>query len=520
MNEGAAMRRDDDYPNDAERAADPLAGFKWARQHSAKVETPERPANDQDATGRAGGRNEAGGADGPAGAENATGEAGAGAHHTSEPEGKGHGEGRSDEGLSPDLAEALARLAKLDPLEYDRVRKAEAERLGVREKTLDASVRFAQKSEADDDLPGRRLDLPDVEPWPAAVDGAAVLAETAAAIARHVALPPGAADALALYVAYTHGFEAFYFAPRLAITSPEKRCGKSTLLRVVGFLVARPLPAANITAAAVFRSIEVARPTLLIDEADTFLAEKEELRGVLNAGHARDGCVIRTVGDDHEVRMFAVWAPVAVAMIGKLPDTLADRSISIAMRRRLPDETVERLPRRDPRGAFEPLRRKLRRFMLDAADALATAEPALPAHLNDRAADNWGPLFAVAHAAGGDWPERAGAACTKLTNGVGEADDDDTGRARLWQDIRAAFGDLDKMTSKELCEALAADETSPWAAWGRQEKPITQNQLARFLRPYEITPGTIKLASGKTAKGYHRHALDDAFVRYATKPPS
>src|SRR5262249_61522438 len=99
------------------------------------------------------------------------------------------------------------------------------------------------------------------------------------------------------------------------------------------------------------------RPCLLVDEADSFLRDNEEIRGVVNSGHARDGAVIRNVGDDHEPREFSTWAPVAIACIGKLPGTIEDRSIVVPMRRRRPAERIDRL-RLDRLDAFLPLARK------------------------------------------------------------------------------------------------------------------------------------------------------------------
>src|SRR5262249_30551145 len=116
--------------------------------------------------------------------------------------------------------------------------------------------------------------------------------------------------------------------------------------------------------AAIFRIVEQARPTLLIDEADTFLKENDELRGILNTGHRRGGQVLRTVGDDHEPRQFSTWAPAAIAMIGRLPDTLNDRSVIINLRRRKPTEMVKSF-RRDRADHLHVLARKMARFAQD-----------------------------------------------------------------------------------------------------------------------------------------------------------
>src|SRR5262249_56535922 len=117
----------------------------------------------------------------------------------------------------------------------------------------------------------------------------------AANIRRHVVMPDHATDTAALWVVHTYLLDCFCISPRLAITSPEKGCGKTTLLDVLSCVVMRPLATANATASAIFRVVETQRPTLLIDEADTFLSESEELRGILNSGHRQGGSVIPTV---------------------------------------------------------------------------------------------------------------------------------------------------------------------------------------------------------------------------------
>ena len=118
-------------------------------------------------------------------------------------------------------------------------------------------------------------------------------------------------------------------SPRLGITSPTPGCGKTTLLDWLAGVTPRSLEAVNVSPAAVYRVIEMARPTLLIDEADSFLRDNEELRGVLNSGHRRGGHVIRTVGEDFEPRAFSTFSPCAIALIGRLPPRCTTaRSIS------------------------------------------------------------------------------------------------------------------------------------------------------------------------------------------------
>ena len=171
-----------------------------------------------------------------------------------------------------------------------------------------------------------------IEPWPDPINGADLLDEICNAVKRYLVLPEGSAETIALWVVHTHAFQCFEHTPRLAITSPEKGCGKTKTLDILEslFHVHWQL---RTTSAAIFRTIEKAVPTLLVDEADTFLKDNNELRGILNDGHKRGGQTIRPVGENHEPRQFSTLGPAAIAMIGRLPDTLEDRSVSIALRR-------------------------------------------------------------------------------------------------------------------------------------------------------------------------------------------
>jgi putative DNA primase/helicase len=416
--------------------------------------------------------------------------------------------------------ETFARLAKLPLAEYERARGAEAKRMGCRTTILDRLV-GAARGDGDGGAPkqGRALTLPAPEQWPESVDGAVLLDRLAAYFARHVFLPPGAADAMAAWAVHTHCFAMFRHSPRLAFTSPEKRCGKTTALDTTALVCCKPLPTANVTAAAVFRTIEAAGPTLLIDEADTFLRDNEDLRGVLNAGHKAGGQVIRCVGDDAEPRAFAVFGPAAIAAIGRLPGTIADRAIEVRMKRATRAERPEPL-RTAAEAEGAELARRCARWAADNTGRLRDADPALPAGLFNRAADNWRPLFAIARAAAGGWPERLAKAAAALAPDDADAE----GRGvRLLADIKTIFDkreadrqEADKLASADLCDALAADATGQWADY-KHGKPIGQAQLASVLKPFGIIPGTVRIGKA-TPKGYERTAFAEAWSRYLPAP--
>jgi putative DNA primase/helicase len=409
-----------------------------------------------------------------------------------------------------EVSVAIEHLAALSPFEYDRCRETEAKRLGVRVSTLDDEVKRRRPRIETNAGAGSSVLFDTPEPWPQPIDGAALLDAIAEALIRHAVLPAHADTAIALWIMLTYTHAAASVCPILALTSPEKRCGKTTVLSLLRRLCHRPLAAANITAATLFRAVEQWQPCLLIDEADTFLRQSDELRGVLNSGHTRDTAyVIRTVGEDHEPRRFATWSPKTIACIGEARDTIMDRSIVISMRRKLPSETVTRLRYSD---RYTDLVSQSLRWAADHIDALHAAEPDLPGGLHDRAADNWTPLLAIADTAGGHWPQRAREAARILSGG--EAVEDTSTRVQLLADIRAVFETrgADRIRSTDLVDALIDMEDRPWPEW-RQGKPLTPAQLAQLLRPFGIVRGT-RRAGGDTFKGYCLRQFDDAFGCY------
>ena len=407
----------------------------------------------------------------------------------------------------------IKELAGLDPIEYDRRRQQEAERLNVRVATLDSEVAKLRPNGDNDTAAGFAVVFKEIEPWPEPVDGAGLLDNLVAAVQRFVALPDGAAEAVALWVLHAHCHDAAAISPILALTSPEKRCGKTTALRVMAALAPRPLHTANITVAPLFRSIEKWRPTLFVDEADTFLRDDDMLIGVLNSGHCRETAqLIRSVGEDHEPRAFRTWAPKVVALIGRLPATLEDRSILVQMRRRRPDETVERFRLAQNDAGLLYLARRCARWTADNIVSLGNDQTNIPGGLHDRAGDNWEPLIGIADRAGGRWPEAARRVALSLS--AGELDEGSY-KTILLGDIRDIFirHGADRLTSTELCENLAAMEERMWPEW-RKGKPITTRQLASMLKGFKVAPSTIRLPAGGTIKGYLLSAFNDPFARY------
>jgi len=375
-----------------------------------------------------------------------------------------------------------------------------------------------------DDFIGERGDEAMLQILEGAESGSAILNDVALFIRRFVILSSAQVTAVTLWCAHTYAYLIAIWTAYLAITSAEKRCAKSRLLETVGYLVSSPWATADITAAALFRGIEKKRPTLLLDEQDA--AKKgdkekfENLRAVLNAGAHYKGRVTRCVGkgSEQDVKDFTAFCPKAIAGIGWLADTVADRSIPIRMKRKLVSEKVERLHERTVEPIAAPLRKRLSDWIRQQLPALKDAEPDIPEQLNDRQQDGAECLLAIADAAGGDWPEKARKALIELY--TGDASEDQSLPTLLLADIRDIFDRLQSamaLSSAELIEELKKIEHGIWAEY-HQEKPIGTRALSKLLGGFGIGPQGVRRGE-KTPKGYRKESFIEAWERYVPLSP-
>jgi hypothetical protein len=131
------------------------------------------------------------------------------------------------------------------------------------------------------------VDFAAVQPWPEAVDGEELLDGLVGELQRFVVFSKWVAETFALWIVHTYAFRLREVTSYIGIESPEKECGKSTLLTVLSHFVDRAAVSSNISSSAFFRAIEELQPTLLIDEADTNLRGKDDLTGILNSGYTK-----------------------------------------------------------------------------------------------------------------------------------------------------------------------------------------------------------------------------------------
>jgi hypothetical protein len=348
-----------------------------------------------------------------------------------------------------------------------------------------------------------------------------VMEEIYRILCEYIAFPmPSQVVATTLWIVHTYVFEEFDSSPILAITSAEKRSGKTRLLDVLEHLVSNPWRTILPSDAVVYRKIEASRPTMMLDEADAIFGRTtanhhEGLRALLNSGNRQGTKVPRTVGSGTEYKVvdFEIFCPKAIAGIGTLPETVMDRSISIRIERRASDEIVVRFHRADAEKSIAPVRDELL-LAINELDSGA-GDVSIPDELDDRAADCWEPLLTIADWAGGRWPEQARIAAIELSADR-EAAEEGLGHVLL-SDIRLVFEDRDikRIHTVDLIHELKSMEDRPWAGLGG--RGLDPHYLAKQLKNYGVAPTNQRIL-GENLKGYSRADFENAWKRYVPAP--
>lgn len=409
--------------------------------------------------------------------------------------------------------QAIARLAKLHPLDYEKIRETEAEKLGIKRVTeLDKAVSKARKQSADDNAP-----FPDIEPCHEPINPALLLDEVSRTIRRFIAMDKYQADIAALWIAVCWFIDVIHTAPIALINAPERACGKTQLLTLLSKLAPRAAQLSGISPSVLFRMIEKYQPTLFVDEIETVLKDNEDLRGLLNAGHTRDSAFVwRNVaaGDDFEPKSFSVWGMKAIAGINavKLAETVTSRAIVFELRRKKPSENVDRLRRAEPL-LFERLTAQLARFAEDYSDRVRETRPSLPDELGDREQDNIEPLLQIAYIADGHWPDTATKAALKIFKA---SQSNQSTANELLADIQEVFETkhISKISTTDLIKALVSDDERSWSTYNRG-KQLTPRQLVSKLKNYGIQTKIVRDGCD-VSRGFELSQFGDAFTRYLT----
>ena len=443
-----------------------------------------------------------------------------------------------------ELESAIVRAAsQLEPGEFDRKRNRLSDIIGVSVSTLKKLVKQARRnleSESTDAINwGDQLVEPNPEPWDGDVDTAKLYGDIKALAKRHVVMTDGQATTVALWIMYTYVYEVLPQSPILLLTSASPRCGKSTLLDLIGGLVSRCMSTANISTAAIYRSIELAKPTLLVDEADTFLSGNHEAAGVLNSGHTKRSAFITRVekiGDQHLPKRFSTFCPKCVAMID-LPKSAAllDRCIVIRLERAVSTDSPEPLPY-DIHEAYGDIRRRLVKWAEPyLEDGLEMDLSLVSRGKNARAHGNWSVLASVAQTAGDEVVKELKQAASLLSDTDKFSEDltrdllsalatiffDQLKAERFEEAIKtpvlALKGNHDLVASSLLTKKLNDLKHMSWADFN-VGKGITERGLAKQLKPLGIFPQQARVNAQQT-RGYRLGQFVSVWDRYDVTLP-
>ncbi len=417
---------------------------------------------------------------------------------------------------SPDLSHAeadlRAHLEELGSLEYERERNKLVKQYHVRMEFLDRLYKEVHEGRL-----GRKghfqkaaeeEQVPTLDPWPEPVGGVAVLNDLLDALERFIVLDHHGRLTVALWTLHAHAHEAADVSPILLVTSPTKGCGKSTLLDVLDRLVPRPMMSANSTAAVLYRSTYL-RPTFLVDEADLFLSDDRQVVNFFNSGHRRGVPFRRCEGDENRVVAFDSWCPKALAQIG-VPSwpQLLDRSIVVALHRKRRGDAAQRFRKGRGYPELEELNRRAVRWSADHLEALREAQPTLPVWFDNRLADNWEPLLAIAETISEDWGSLAREAAEVLGQGEEEGRE-----ILLLRHLREIFEGSEELATEEVIDRLIGHQEWPWEHANRG-RSLTGHWLAKTLRRFEIRSVKVRQDGQKQRRGYRREQFANAWARY------
>ncbi|MBF9059050.1 DUF3631 domain-containing protein [Rhodobacterales bacterium HKCCSP123] len=224
---------------------------------------------------------------------------------------------------------------------------------------------------------------------------------------------------------------------------------------------------------------------------------------------------VTEIKGEHLPVAFSTWCAMAIAGIGGQRDTLMSRSIVIGLRRRLPEEPVERLPI-DLHQQLLRIRRQIARWAADNVIGIGAMATEPPDCGDDRRRDNWTPLHRIATVLGASWPDRI--ATAYAAQAQAEDEDNEPAGVMLLRDLTEVFAaaGTDRLASSLLVGDLMVMEDRPWAEW-RHGKPISAQGVARLMKPFGVKARVMKV-NGVSTRAYLRSEVEAAALRYASSP--
>lgn len=353
----------------------------------------------------------------------------------------------------------------------------------------------------------------EIEPYHEPVTHDEIYTALYSLVHEHMAIDEPLKVAFVLWVIFTYLTDISDFAPIAWITAPERQCGKSTLLGLFERVVNKPMAFNNITQAVLYRVMEQFKPTLLIDEIDTSLKDKNELLGIVNAGYSRHASNVPRMNQDKGgiVEKFDVFGAKVFSGIGEMKGTFASRAIRFELRRKTNSDKVKRFNKRTlPYETTNELQRKVKRWAGDNRQAVQAVQTPL-LQINDRDFDNWEILLQIATVLG--VYDKALQACLIICN----RKDEPSLNEMLLSDIRDIFN-VERMSSTDLLEKLNFDSEKCWQTLNNGS-PLTSHQLAKKLKGFGIVSKNMRINSIQV-KGFDKADFVKTWAQYLPPPPA
>ena len=397
------------------------------------------------------------------------------------------------------LIACIQEMAKLDDIKITLALGEVAKRFGVSKDKILALVSEQKQGQL----------VAEIEPYHEPVTHDEIYTALYSLVHEHMAIDEPLKVAFVLWVIFTYLTDISDFAPIAWITAPERQCGKSTLLGLFDRVVNKPMAFNNITQAVLYRVMEQFKPTLLIDEIDTSLKDKNELLGIVNAGYSRHASNVPRMNQDKGgiVEKFDVFGAKVFSGIGEMKGTFASRAIRFELRRKTDSDKVKRFNKRTlPYETTNELQRKVKRWAVDNRQAVQAVETPL-LQINDRDFDNWEILLQIATVLG--VYDKALQACLIICN----RKDEPSLNEMLLSDIREVFI-TERISSVDLLERLKADSEKYWSTYNNGT-PLNVHQLAKKLKSFGIKSKAMRIKGEQgTVKGYEKADFVKVWANY------
>lgn len=401
------------------------------------------------------------------------------------------------------LIACVQELAKLDDIKITLALGEVAKRFNVSKDKILALVSEQKQGQL----------VAEIEPYHEPVTHDEIYTALYSLVHEHMAIDEPLKVAFVLWVIFTYLTDISDFAPIAWITAPERQCGKSTLLGLFERVVNKPMAFNNITQAVLYRVMEQFKPTLLIDEIDTSLKDKNELLGIVNAGYSRHASNVPRMNQDKGgiVEKFDVFGAKVFSGIGEMKGTFASRAIRFELRRKTNSDKVKRFNKRTlPYETTNEIQSKVKRWAVDNRQAVQAVQTPL-LQINDRDFDNWEILLQIATVLG--VYDKALQACLIICNRKDEPSLNET----LLSDIRDIFN-VERMSSTDLLEKLNFDSEKCWQTLNNGS-PLTSHQLAKKLKGFGIVSKNMRINSIQV-KGFDKADFVKTWAQYLPPPPA